>query len=524
MKTLIKQFLILSLLWFNATMIQAEIVINETREFIVDENTIINLDGEAIDAATFENKANGMTAIVLVGDDANSSVTSGTANKIDAFNLVKGPVTSIDPLQVFGQNIFMGADTVLANTDGTFSIDELLEISGNFDDASNILATRIESKSTIDVWKLISHVTSVVGDDVGFGLLTVSITGVTLNDCDAGVIEGGLVEIKTASINDFSIENTLDSISKFECKNGLVDIPDDTTGAIIGFELEGYVTTVTDETHFELNSQIVELSNNVIYKNGVASDLVLGVKLEAEGTYNTDTEIFTALKIDFKQTKARIEAPVSIENLMENEIIIMGISGQINSMTEDKDDLLENGMSEETQIEVRGYVDSSGELIVEEFRERGNPDLSDTRLRGPVSSVDDNGFEILGVQIDTTGAIFFDNQNLSITEEEFLAALFIGALVDSHHGSYEAQNNQLIGGELTLEFNVTANMNKQSSLNQKVGASIGAVALGKIDLFVPAKVAAPVQPEVSENTSDSGGGSLFVLSILILLGILKRKF
>ena len=502
----------------------AEIIINDSRNFIVNSDTIVMLDDELVDSVAFEQNSDGITAIVLVGDDANATVTSGTANEIFAINQIKGPVTNLDPLQVFGQNVITTAATVFANTSGDFTIGELLEVSGSFDDNSNLLATRIESKANIDVWKLLAHVTNVVGDDVSFGALTVNITGLTLSDCDAGVSVQQLVELKATPVASFSIANTLNGLTKFECKNGLVTIGTTAT-AIIGLEIEGFVTAITDATHFDINTQPVEISPNVIYKNGTVDDLVLGVKLEVEGTFNTDTSLFTALKIDFRETKARIEAPVTIADLDQNQITIMGISGAITTLTRDRDNLLPAGLNQDTQIEVRGFVDSAGNLLIEEFRERGNPDFSDTRLRGPVSNIVGNGFEILGVTVDVTGATFFDNNNQSILLADFITALFEGALVDVNHGLYDSQANQISGGQITLEFTPITTKQFKSKITSSIQAGgIAGVGLGRITQYKGATTTTPPPPPPPQPPvagDGGGGGSLYLL--LLPLFYLRRK-
>jgi len=504
----------------------AEVIINENRNFIVDENTLVKIDGIETDAKEFESKSDGITATILIADDVNESVTSGTALEILAVNQIKGPVTNLEPLQVFGQNVIITSDTVLANTSSDFTVGELLEVSGSFDNESNLLATRIESKAVIDVWKLLAHVTAVVGDDISFGALTVNITGLALNDCDSGVTVEQLAEVKLKSIINFSIANIVDTLTKFECKNGIVDIPDDTASAIIGFEIEGFVTRIIDATHFEVNSQEVEISSTVEYKNGSVEDLVLGVKLEAEGTYNTDTLVFLAQKIDFKATRARIEAPITIADLTAEQIVIMGINAKITTLTDDKDNLLPGGLNADTQIEVRGFVDSSGTLLIDEFRERGEPNVTDTRLRGPISNVTSNSFEILGVILDSTGATFFDNDDLAISVNDFYAALFEGALVDINHASYDSASNTLTGGEFTLEFNVTALKFLKQNLNNSIkGLGTGGIGLGRISSYKAAEVIVPPPPPpTTSSNSDGGGGSLSILLLIFGFGVgFKRR-
>lgn len=523
-------FLMLLLLGIGS--LNAEVIINEDRNFVIDSETIIKLDGELIDPADFEQKAEGLTAVVILADDVDATVSSGTTIELRAVNQIKGPVTNLDPLQVLGQNVISTAETFFENSTGVFTLGELLEVSGSFDDQSNLLATRIESNANLPVWKLLAHVSAVNGDNVSFGSLTVSITGVTTNDCDSGISVGQLVEIKANPIENFSISNPLDSLTKFECKNGLVNIPNDPASPIVGMEIEGFVTQIIDSTHFEVNSQPVEISPNVTYVNGTTADLVAGVKVEVEGTFNTDTLLFTALKIDFRQTRVRIEAPVLVANLTADQITLMSIAGIISSLTDDKDNLLPGGLTSDTQIEVRGFVDSSGTVLVDEFRDRGPVNFNDTRLRGPVSSLSNSSFEILNVMLDRAGASYFDNNDLPIAESDFIAALFDGALVDINHGVYDSQLNLLTGGEYTLEFNLTGLTSKQSANQVVMASGFGGIGLGKIDTFIPAATTpppAPTTPPPAPTTpppatsSGGGGGSLLFGCLGLFLLLFARE-
>jgi len=500
----------------------AEIIINDDRNFTVNEATLVRVDGNLIKSEDFDNIAEGYNAIVLVGDDANQTVTAGTANEILAINQIKGPVTNISPLTVLGQQVISTSGTVFANTSGIFSEGNLLEVSGSFDDQSNLLATRIELKENLDEWKLIAHVTSINGEVIGFGELNVSISGVTVSDCDSGIVIGQLVELKALPIEAFTTNTPLNTVTKFECKAGLVDIPDDTEGTIIGLEIEGFITRIIDDLNIEVNSQAIVISPNVEYSNGTQEDLVVGVKVEVEGMLDTESQIFTALKIDFRETRVRIEAPVLVEDFTPLEIEAMGIIGKITALSEDKDGLLLSGLSETTQLELRGFVDSAGVFFIEEFRSRGNPDNSDTRLRGPVSNIQTNSFEILGVNVNIAGASFFNNQQSPISQTAFFAALFEGALVDINHGSYDDISETISGGEISLEYNVTSS----KSLNQKFNKAggIGGIGLGQISFYKSASVIAPPQPDPDDDVvSSSGGGSLFYLLLVVGLALRVRR-
>lgn len=517
MKATLKSLIFCFTLGLPLTSTYAEVQINDDRNFVVDDSTVLTIDGIQVDGEEFELEAEGMVALVAVGDDANASVTSGTANQIDAVNQIKGPVTQVDPLQVLGQDVINTSTTVFDDTTGDFSLGELLEVSGNFNQNSVLLATRIESKTSLDVWKLMAHVSAVNATDINFGNLTVSILGLTTSNCGNGPVAGDLVELKATPVAGFDIANTLDSLTQFECKNGLVDLPDNPETETIGFEIEGFVTAIPDATHFEINSQLIEIMVNVEYENGSAEDLVIGVKVEAEGTLNTTTGLFITSKISFRETRIRIEASVAIADFSSEQIILMGIVGQFSALTDDKDGLIVAGLSVDTQIEARGFVDSTGNFLIDEFRERGVADPTDTRLRGPVSQISTDSFMILGVTIDTTAAVFFDNAGASISSLEFFAQLVDGSQVDSHHGSYDLQSNTLTGGELTLEFgSSTSSQKTQAIVENKFGGGIGGIGLGSITAFNKATGTIPpiTPPPVPQS---SGGGSLGIMMLMLAM-------
>ena len=113
-----------------------------------------------------------------------------------------------------------------------------------------------------------------------------------------------------------------------------------------------------------------------------------GAKLEAEGELDTSTGILSADKIKFRETRVRIEAPVNVPGggLGSSFTIMDIIPVNTTSLTEDDDGLVDgSGPAGNIQVEVRGFVDSSGTVFANEVRERGTADLTDVRLRGPAT-------------------------------------------------------------------------------------------------------------------------------------------
>ena len=493
----------------------AEVTINEKRIFVTNNNTQLKLDDTLVTPTVFAQNTEGMSAEVQIDEDVNADVTLGTANVINAENQVKGPVTNLSPLQVLGQDVAIDTDTIFANSNGIFVLGDLLKVSGTFTNDNVLLAGRIEATTSLVEFKLEGHLSAINGSLLQFGNLIVDTTGVTLRDCGNGPLVGDLVEIKAAVVNNFDINTALNTVSDFECKSGVVILPIGNNSSTIQFSAEGFVTLIIDATHFELNGQMVEFSATTVFENGTLDDLVEGVKVEAEGTFDVASNLLTADKIKFRQVRIRITAPATVADLNANQVTLLNIDGQFSALSRDQDNLIPL-LSQDFQLELRGYLDSGGILRVDRIRERGVPDANDIRLRGPVSNLVNPNFEILGVTIDVTGASFFIG-SMSVDSATFFASLNNGAEVDINHGIYDDLTNSSMGGEITLEEmsgvgiqkipeSAPEKYNPNSSFIQADG--LGAVGKGRIDKFLPPVGAEPMALVASTSISANEGNNV----------------
>ncbi len=493
----------------------AEVTVNKNRVFITNNNTQLKVDNVDVTATEFAQKALGMEAEVLIDEDVNADVTAGTAKEINAENQIKGPVTNVAPLQVLGQDVVIDADTVLANTTGSFAMGDLLKVSGVFTENNVLLAGRIEATTTLVEFKLMAQVSAINGNLLQFGQLNVDTTGVTLEDCGAGIQVGDLVELEATVVTNFDITNPLDTVSDFECKTGVVAIPPGNNSTTLQFSAEGFVSAIIDATHFSLNGQTVEFSTATVFENGTVDDLTVGVKVEAEGSFDATTNLLSAEKIEFRQVRVRITAPVAVADLNSNQATALNISGLFSALTRDQDNLIP-ALSQDTQLELRGYLDSSGTFRVDKIRDRGVPEVNDIRLRGPVSNVANPAFDILGVNIDITGASLFI-ESTPVDSATFFASLADGAEVDVNHGIYDAQTNTSMGGEITIEEVAgvgSAQTPQPAQAKTQPGSyfiqanGLGGIGKGRIDKFVVPTGAAPVALVASNDISADEGSSV----------------
>lgn len=427
------------------------IIINDIREFEFDDDSRVRIDGD--DATENQLKA-GMVVSVTVDDDVNDDFTRGTLETVDAHHEVKGIITALNPLRVLAQQISVVSATVLDDVPGNdlanLDVGDEVEISGHRDENDVIRASLIEFKPAgVDVWQLRGTVTATPsGVLFNIGSQPVNTSSATVQNCSGGISIGDTVEVKFNPVSSLANGQTLNA-TRVECYTPGLTLPDDSSSLKASFE--GFIDGITNATRFTLNGQVVQLSGSVVYENGSSDDLVVGAKVEAEGVLDSSTGILTAVKLRFREAEFRIEAPVAPGAVAAGEsVTLFGVTVYSLAVTEDDDDVF-GGLSSSAQIEVRGFVDSDGTAYAEEIRDRGTPDAGDTLVRGPVSAKSAGGFTLLGMDVDTGGALLLDRFGNSVSEAAFLQQLRIGQQVKVSDASYNSGSNTISGGQIELE-------------------------------------------------------------------------
>jgi hypothetical protein len=442
------------------------VVINDIRKFEFDDNTKFFRDGEEVSEDNFMQNGVGMVSRLEIGDDVSADFTSGTAVTVTADNLLKGPVTSIDPLSVLGQPVIANGSTILDNVPGNAAANllsgDVLEVSGYAGNGNVIQATRIEYKGSNNTgaleWKLTGAVSNVVANtSFQIGNQQVILNGVLPRDCGASLDNGEFVEVKASQDPGFTAGSALDTVTDVECKVPGLGVPDNSSSTILDAEIEGIVTSGTP-ADFIVNGQRVTTGSTTQFEGGAPEDLVVGVKLEAEGDLDTTSGILLADKISFRETRVRIEAPVSVPSagLNGSFTLLDVIAVNTNILTEDDDGLLDgSGPNGSMQIEVRGYVDKSGAVIATEVRERGDADSADVRLRGPASNISAPTFEILGVTVDTVTASSIVDDRVSppepISAATFFSRVSDGTPAQVEDGAFSSATDTITGGAIEIE-------------------------------------------------------------------------
>jgi hypothetical protein len=230
-------------------------------------------------------------------EDPNTAV----ADRVTYSNNVKGPVESISEIDAITKEIIVLGQTVIVNTatnfkDATFDTiaeNDVLEVSGLFDDTGAIYATFI-GKTAGGVPGLEVEVTG-YAVNLEPVLQSFEINGLTVDysSADTSGLPGGL----PAEGLFVEVQGTLDAIGEEMVASKIQ--PGDELDAVDAAEIEvtGFVTDFFSTSEFTVGNQPVQTGEDTLFVDGTQADVALGVKLEAEGTLVDG--VLLAIEIEF---------------------------------------------------------------------------------------------------------------------------------------------------------------------------------------------------------------------------------
>ncbi len=417
-------------------------------------NTTFMIDGNVATEADLK-----VGQIVFVKGTIDDDFASGSANSVDADDNVTGPIDSIDlvlsQLVVMGQLVFVNADTSFDDSISPASleglvVDDIVEVSGFFTADGDTEATRIEKKSTGTRFEVHGFVSNLGAANFIFSInnLVVDYSNATLDDFPGGEIsDGDFVEAKGNSIAT-SGELIADDV-EFEG----IDIDADDGDHV---EVEGLITRFSSEMDFDVAGIPVTTNDNTEFEGGTAADLGLNIKVEVEGEMNSGG-VIVADKVDFRRGKdVRSTAVVDFVDATNNSLVMLGITFNIDELTrfEDKSSadlrpLTIDDITAGDYLEIRGteFPAGSGQVLAS-LLEREDLD-SETILRGFVTSVADPVVTILGVTIETSGAVFEDADDNVISSVDFFNQVGVNSLVKAK--GTESSTTTITASEIEFE-------------------------------------------------------------------------
>ena len=249
----------------------AEIIVNGEEIGVGDEIVLDNLD---------------IGRVVTVEGTGNLDDISAVAVRVIYNDNVSGPVESIHDIDattkeivVLGQLVRVNAITKFKGTDfDTVAQNDLVEVSGLVDDTGAIRATFLEKTGEFMSGNVVGVTGFIVNLDIGLKTfeindLTVNYASIDSGDLPQGFADGIWVEV----------EGTLDAAGG-EMRATSIQLGDELgDGNSDQIEVLGFVTDIVSDFEFTVGNQVVQFDATTLFVDGTAADILLGVKLEAEG-------------------------------------------------------------------------------------------------------------------------------------------------------------------------------------------------------------------------------------------------
>ena len=393
----------------------------------------------------------GIGMVVTVTGTLNEDGVTGAADRIEYDDEIEGPITSaVDEdldmqtktFTVFETTVVVDRNsTVFANASyDTLALNDVVEVSGFFDEAGSLLATRLEGTGTLvpgtTKVELKGTVSGCGGDCINsfnLGSVTVNYDGGTdLTEVPGGVVsDGQFVEVKGTLEADNSITAT-----RIELEDeGLGDTGDDKVS------IEGLVDCpdIGDcLPSFRVAGQPVDATGADFVPASLEASLADGMEVEVEGPIVGGT--LQAIRVEARGGEIRIDARVQSTNVAAGTVTLVlnpgNLTVTIDSRTELRD---ETGSVEQLALpdigagdflEIEAYEDTaSGDLIATGLR-RNEP--NDDVLQGPVDSCDGSQVTILGLSYtlsDGFTAYEDENENPLLNASDFCAARVVGGFL-----------------------------------------------------------------------------------------------
>jgi len=226
--------------------------------------------------------------VVTVEGSAANEDESFIADRVLYRDNVEGPVQSIKSIDaktleivVLGQTVVLNVNTEFKGTGfDTLALDDVVEVSGFYDDTGSIWATFIGKTGELTpglAVEVTGYVTNLNSSQMTFTINNLSVDYLAADTSslpDGGLAEGMLVEV------DGSLDETGTILLAATVGSG--DILDLENADQI--EIAGFVTGLVSTSEFRVDNQLVIVDAETLFVDGGMEDIIPGAKLEAEGS------------------------------------------------------------------------------------------------------------------------------------------------------------------------------------------------------------------------------------------------
>lgn len=327
------------------------------------------------------------------------SISGATASAITVSSAAKGYVESVvgNTMVVMGQTVVTDAGTTISN--GPIAAGNYVEVHGLVVSDGTISATFVEKKAALAsppfaVKGLVKN-HGAAGTTFTIGALNLALAaGAVVNDMPAGSWNGLQVEVKgTACAGNPPATNVCGTLTASKVE------PHGPRGDVAKVEVEGFVTQFTSASSFTVGGQAVVTTGSTVFDGGVAGDLVLGTKVEVEGSLSGG--ILTAIKVSFREN-VRFEANLATKSTSTFTVAgLPGITIETNSQTRFKNVSFGN-LAVGNNLRVRGRPGTTNTVIATEIEQKSTAPDTRVIMQAVASAVSAPSVTLLGIAVNTS--------------------------------------------------------------------------------------------------------------------------
>jgi len=352
---------------------------------------------------------------VTIKGSVSADGVNGSATTVEQDDNLEGPITQLDATAqtfvVLSHTVKVTADTSFdaSLSPATFaglSVGLQVEVSGTPDSTGAIVATRIEKRAagvtTLEVLGKVSALDT-TAKKFNIDTLVVNYATATLEDFpSSGIKADDMVEVKGSSTNGAGELVA----TKVELRNA------EASAGASRREIEGLVTRFASPADFDVAGRKVTTTGSTTFQNGVAGDLKLDARVEAEGSIDA-SGVLVAVKIEFKRggsagLAGKVEAVTPATSGSGGTIKVLGVTITLDAKTriEDKSpakvDLFRiNDINAGDYVRIRGTETAALALTATRLERDTAPSSGESFVRGTVRDVVRPSFTVLGVKVDS---------------------------------------------------------------------------------------------------------------------------
>jgi len=429
----------------TGTMDVGSVIVDGVRFTVASGATILIDDNPGT-----ENELEHGMEIELRGHVNDDGVT-GVADFIVAESELRGLVESVNAAAnpqsfvVLGQSVIVDDLTIYANAVNLAGISagDPVEVHGQRDASNNIRASRVELLTgDIAEAEIRGTVSALSGNTFSIGVQVVDLSGASIEPTGTAIANGDFVEVKGNLDNAGVLIATVVQLEDIEH-------PETEPAESEHFEVEGFVSGFSAlPGTFLVAGQTVTTGASTDFENGSSEDMDNNIEVEAEG--HNASGVLLADKIKFKRPKIRFITDNMNYDSGAGTLTMYGKIVVLNDLTDIRGDAATS-----TRLEMRGYVDSAGNIIAERLEDGGNNNSGRDILQAVVEVENETAstltfLEDIVADLSDPGVEFHNDNEAVILRAEFFGAVTVGSVVKAR-GEFDAGTNTLAGDEAEIE-------------------------------------------------------------------------